>query len=51
MIPSTRPPNNTLAYCHVVLLHEVDCMKENIEKETDILHSIVTGLFSKTGKK
>lgn len=51
LIPSTRPPNNILTYCHVFLLYKIDYIKENIEKGTDILHSTVTGLSLKTDRK
>jgi len=51
LISSARPPNNTLTYFHVVLLHKIDYIKEDIEKGRDILHSIVTGLSLNTGGK
>lgn len=52
LIPSTRPPNSTLSYCHdVFLLHKVDDIKEDIEKATDIPHSIVIRLSLKTDRK
>lgn len=51
LIPSIRPPNNTPTYHHAFLLHKIDYVKEDIEKTTDILNSIVTRLSLKTDRK